>query len=199
LRPDVAHEVLWRYLDSVVSSTNTRYPTSFKSVKEFEAYRNAAIPQLRRSLGLDPWPERTPLNARVVGTVERDDFRIEKIVFESQPGFVVDALLYIPKKATLPVPGILGPIGHHGENDFFIWSEQTRCIGLARKGYVVLTYDPSAQGERTWLRAGNNLVSAHDTIRRQVILGGLEASGLMIWDSIRAIDYLCSRTEVDAP
>ena len=41
------------------------------------------------SLGLEPWPERTPLNARVVGTVDRGDFKIEKVVFESQPGFLV--------------------------------------------------------------------------------------------------------------
>jgi len=79
----------------------------------------------------------------------------------------------------------------NGDEDFFLWSEQGRAIGLVRKGYVVLTYDPIGQGERKWLGNGN-----HDTLRRKIILSGMEVSGLMFWDSIRAIDYLSSRPEV---
>jgi dienelactone hydrolase len=185
----VAKNPFWQYLDQVASSSHPRH---FKTVQEFESYRTAAIRQLRRSLGLDPWPERNPLNARVVGSVDRGDFKIEKVIFESQPGFLVDALLYLPKKAYFPAPGILSTIGHYGDDDFFIWFEQGRCAGLAEKGYVVLTYDPIGQGERKWLGNGN-----HDTLRRKIILSGMEVSGLMFWDSIRAIDYLVSRPEVD--
>src|SRR3954454_11319242 len=45
-------------------------------------------------------PERTPLNARVVGVVDRPSYRIEKIIFESQPKFFVAASLYLPKTGT---------------------------------------------------------------------------------------------------
>ncbi len=188
----VAGEPLWQYLDAVGSSLASRYPRNFRSIEEFEKHRTQALMGVRRSLGLDPWPERTPLNARVTGVVDRPDYKIEKVIFESQPGFLVSALLYLPKKATFPAPGILSTIGHYGDDDFFIWSEQGRCIGLAKKGYVVLTYDPISQGERAWLGAGN-----HDTLRRKTILASMEVSGLMFWDSIRAIDYLSSRPEVD--
>jgi dienelactone hydrolase len=190
LAQEVAKNPFWQYLDAEGSSSLQRCPRRFNTLQEFEGYRKQAVLQLRRSLGLEPWPERNPLDARVVGTVDHDDFKIEKVIFESQPGFLVDALLYIPKMARFPVPGILSPIGHYGDNDFFIWSEQGRCAGLAQKGYVVLTYDPIGQGEREWL-------GAHDTLRRKIILSGMEVSGLMVWDSIRAIDYLVSRPEVD--
>jgi dienelactone hydrolase len=187
-----SHEPLWQYLDAVASSPSPPYPRTFSSLAEFQQYKKGAVTRLRGSLGLDPWPDRTPLNARTVGVLDRDDYTIEKVIFESQPGFLVDALLYLPKNVTLPVPGVLSTIGHYGDDDFFIWSEQARCIGLAKKGYVVLTYDPISQGERKWLGDGD-----HDRLRKKIILSGMEASGLMFWDSIRAIDYLSSRPEVD--
>jgi dienelactone hydrolase len=192
LKDKVAHQPLWQYLDAVGSSLTSRYPRDFRTVAEFEKHRAAAVLRLRHSLGLDPWPARTALNARVVGSVDRPDVRIEKVIFESQPGFLVSALLYVPKKLSGRAPAILSAIGHWGEDDFYLWMEQARCMGLARKGYVVLTYDPISQGERHWLGNGN-----HDMLRRKIILAGMEVSGLMMWDSIRAIDYLVSRPEVD--
>lgn len=187
-----SHEPLWQYLDAVASSSSPPYPTTFSSLVEFQRYKKDVVTRLRGSLGLDPWPDRTPLHARTVGVLDRDDYKIEKVIFESQPGFLVDALLYLPKNVMLPVPGVLSTIGHYGDDDFYIWSEQARCIGLARKGYVILTYDPISQGERKWLGDGD-----HDRLRRKIILSGMEVSGLMFWDSIRAIDYLSSRPEVD--
>ena len=185
------HQPLWEYLNEEGEAALARNRRTFKSVQEFEEYRKAAVLKLRQSLGLDPWPERTKLNARVVGTVERRGYKIEKIIFESQPGFLVDALLYLPTNVTSPVPGVLSTIGHW-DDGFFIWSEQGRCIGLAKKGYAVLTFDPISQGQRKWLGNGD-----HDKLRRKIILSGMEVSGLMFWDSIRAIDYLVSRPEVD--
>jgi dienelactone hydrolase len=193
LAQKVATAPLYRYLDAVGASEVARNQHTFTTVQEFEKYREQTILKLRRSLGLDPWPERTCLNARTVGTVDRKDFKIEKVVFESQPGFLVDALLYIPINVKLPAPGVLSTIGHYDDEGFFLWAEQGRCIGLVRKGYVVLTYDPISQGERKWLGNGN-----HDLLRQKIILSGMEVSGLMFWDSIRAIDYLVSRPEVDA-
>lgn len=192
LPEEKAQQPFWRYVKAVASSEKKHFPTHFASVHEFKKYKCEAITKLQGSLGLDPFPERTPLNPRVVGIVDRGNYRIEKVIFESQPGFLVDALLYLPQVIKFPVPGILSPIGHYGDEGFFIWSEQGRCIGLAKKGFAVLTYDPISQGERKWLGNGD-----HDTLRRKLILGGMEASGLMFWDSIRAIDYLVSREEVD--
>src|ERR1044071_6309052 len=86
-----------------------------------------------------------PLNARSVGVIRHDDYRIEKIVYESLPGFYVTANVYAPASGAGPYPGILMPAGHwdggkEGERDV--------AIGLARKGFIVLKPDPLGQGER---------------------------------------------------
>lgn len=184
-------EPFFKYLEHEAEELEKKHPITFRSSTDVKTYRREAVFKLRRSLGLDPWPERNPLNARIVGTVDRRNFQIQRIIFESQPDFLVTALLYLPKKARFPAAAVLSPIGHW-EDGFFIWSEQARAIGLAERGYVVLTYDPISQGERKWLGNGS-----HDTLRRKIILAGMEVSGLMFWDSIRAIDYLSSRPEVD--
>jgi len=191
LPPDLQAQPVWHYLDEVGSSLLTRYPSSFSNKADFESHRNQVVLGLRRNLGLDPWPDRNPLNPLIVGTIDKDAYKIEKVIFESQPGFLVNALVYVPKNVQFPVPGIVCPSGHYFEQDFYIDTEQGRCIGLAKNGYVVLAYDPIGQGERAWL-------GGHDDLRRKIIVSGMEVSGLMFWDSIRAIDYLCSRPEVDA-
>src|ERR671925_239515 len=83
---------------------------------------------------------RTPLNAVVLSTVEREGYVVEKIRFESRPAWFVAALLYRPAQQGRRVPGILCPHGH------WRWGKrarhvQARCLTLARRGYVVLALD----------------------------------------------------------
>ena len=83
---------------------------------------------------------------RVTGTVERPGYRIEKVTFESRPRLYVTANLYVPA-GTGRRPAILGPLGHSVNGK--AWpSYQKLFSNLARKGYVVLAYDPFGQGER---------------------------------------------------
>ena len=95
-------------------------------------------------------PERSPLNPRVTGVVEREAYRIEKVIFESRPRFFVTANLYVPKQATFPAPGVVGVCGHSANGKAFE-VYQAFCQGLAGKGYVVLVFDPIGQGERLQL------------------------------------------------
>lgn len=149
-------------------------------------------------------PERTPLNARLVGTIERPDYRIEKIVFQSQPGFFVTANLYLPKQGKPPYPAVLYPLGHEpGGKAYPIW--QQMLATLAKKGYVGLTWDPLGQGERVqlWDAAfGEQRLSGstmeHTILGVQCLLVGDNLARYTIWDGIRALDYLVSRPEVDA-
>src|SRR5206468_1222728 len=100
--------------------------------------------------GLGGFPERTPLNPRIVGVLEREDYKIEKIILESQPGFYVTANLYLPKKGRPPYPGILFPLGHEqGAKAHRVW--QQLLVSLAKKGYVALAWDTLGQGERVQL------------------------------------------------
>ena len=111
------------------------------------AERRAYIRQrMLQALGGE-FPARTPLNARTVGVLERDDYKIEKVIFESQPRFYVTANLYLPKRGRGPFPGILFPLGHEeGAKAHGTW--QQMLGSLAKKGYVAFAWDPIGQGER---------------------------------------------------
>jgi len=148
-------------------------------------------------------PERTPLNARVVGALERDDYRVEKVIFESQPRFYVTASLYLPKKGQPPYPAILYPLGHEsGAKAHLAW--QQTLGSLAKKGFVGLAWDPVGQGERIQLwdedlkasKVGGS-TTEHTIQGIQCLLVGDNLARYTIWDGIRALDYLLSRKEVD--
>ncbi len=91
-------------------------------------------------------PEKTPLNARMFGKIERDGYSVEKVYFQSYPGFYVGGNLYRPLgRGAGPFPAILNTHGHweHGR----LWrtpelcSNPGRCINFARQGMVAFAYD----------------------------------------------------------
>ncbi len=55
-----------------------------------------------KCLGLWPLPERTPLQATVTGTLERDDYILEKVHFQALPGAYVPGNIYRPTTSTGP-------------------------------------------------------------------------------------------------
>ena len=177
--------------------------------RQIERLGQATLEDRRRQVreailrGVGGWPERTPLNASVTGVLEREDHRIEKIVFESQPGFYVTANLYLPKRGSPPYPAVLYPLGHEpGAKAYPIW--QQMLVTLARNGYVALAWDTVGQGERIQLydedfRASKLVQSTleHTMQGIQCLLVGDSLARYTIWDGIRALDYLLSRPEVD--
>jgi dienelactone hydrolase len=165
-----------------------------------ERYVQEVQQKIRTCFG--PFPEKTPLNARVTGTVERDGYRIEKVLFESRPQFLVSANLYVPTGRKLPLPGVVGSCGH-SLNGKAAAAYQSFAQGLARMGYVVLIFDPIGQGERLQYghldakvrpRPG---VGEHLHGGNQQFLVGDFFGSWRAWDGIRALDYLLSRPEVD--
>ncbi len=148
-------------------------------------------------------PDRTPLNARTVETLQRDGYRIEKVIFESQPHFYVTANLYLPATGDAPYPAVLYPLGHElGGKSNPTW--QQMLVTLARRGYVALTWDPLGQGERVQIYdndfGGSKLRSStteHTIQGTQCLLTGEHIARYTIWDGIRALDYLLTRKEVD--
>jgi cephalosporin-C deacetylase-like acetyl esterase len=148
-------------------------------------------------------PEKTPLNPRITGTIHRDSYRIEKLIFESLPGIFVTANLYVPTTGKPPFPAILAPLGHTPNGKAAMRYQYTYQT-LARKGYVVLTWDPFGQGERIqYLRAGTNYTRFHAISQEHtqagspmVLFGGTFALYLA-WDGIRGLNYLLTRSEVD--
>jgi len=94
-----------------------------------------------------PWPAKTDLKPRITGRLERDGYVIEKVIFESRPGFPVTANLYLPSDIKKPVPGVVGTCGH-STNGKQAELYQAFSQGLAKQGYACLIYDPISQGER---------------------------------------------------
>jgi cephalosporin-C deacetylase-like acetyl esterase len=149
-------------------------------------------------------PTKTALHARVTGTLKRDGYRIEKLYFQSRPGFYVTADLYIPAPGAGPFPAVLGVAGHNDPGkatDVY----QRGWVGLVRRGFVVLAVDPPGQGERVQYydkelgRSRVGIATAeHTLVGQQCLLTGGTLAQYIVWDDIRAIDYLLSRREVDA-
>lgn len=201
-RNGYGHMVMDDYVARVraVNADRAKRLSSIRTKKEALAYRD----EVRESIdkAYRPWPRKTPLNARVVGTIERRHYRIEKILFESRPGCLVTAHLYVPDKLDGPAPGIIGSCGHtaDGKNAPLY---QAFCQRLARNGFVVLIYDPFNQGERDQYYALHSRESvrssthAHNMMGKQLELVGEWFGAWRAWDGIRALDYLLTRPEVD--
>jgi dienelactone hydrolase len=196
--------LLWPYLDGLAArlfARNRELRSAVRTAEDWWQRRGELRAAFVQALGA--FPDRTPLNAKVVGVLESPGFVIEKIVFESRPGFYVTANLYRPDEMRAAVPGVLVPCGH-SENGKAYAMYQAACIGFALKGYVALIYDPLGQGERKqyWDPVEGRSAIGHscpehcqaDNLCR---LTGMNVAQYMVWDSIRAIDYLLTREEVD--
>ncbi|PYU39216.1 MAG: hypothetical protein DMG54_01120 [Acidobacteria bacterium] len=171
------------------------------TIEDVNKRRSYVREQMLKDLG--GFPDRTPLNARVVGVLERPGYRIEKVIFESQPHFYVTANLYLPKTGHPPYPAILYPLGHErGGKTNPTW--QQMLGSLATKGFVALAWDPVGQGERLQIfdedlresKVGNS-TTEHTVVGTQCMLVGDHLARYTIWDGMRALDYLFSRKEVD--
>jgi dienelactone hydrolase len=171
-----------------------------KTPADAEAYVRAVRSRIRECFG--PNPDKTPLNARVTKIVERDAYNIENVLFESRPGFLVSANLYVPKGRSFPLPGVVASCGH-SDNGKAIDTYQSFCQGLARLGYVVLIFDPIGQGERMQYVDANGKpmrgtgTAEHNYAGIQQSLVDERFCMWRAWDAIRALDYLTSRKEVD--
>jgi dienelactone hydrolase len=149
---------------------------------------------------------RTPLHPRVTGHIAMDGFHIDKLIYESLPGVYVTALLYVPDDANRGEPrkhpAILVPAGH-AENGKAHY--QALCQRLVQRGYVVISWDPVGQGERSqfWdAKAGksryNRICAEHAVLGNLAYLASTNLARWEIWDGLRAFDYLLTRPEVDA-
>jgi cephalosporin-C deacetylase-like acetyl esterase len=201
--PDYTHD-LERYLIRVANDARARRNQIINAIstpQDVVGRQKAVVSELWKMLG-GPF-DRTPLNPRVTGIVERPGYRIEKLTFESRPRLYVTANLYVPTGPGRH-PAILSPLGHSTNGK--AWpSYQKLFTNLARKGYVVLAYDPFGQGERIEYpgsRPGQSAISGggtgeHEYAGRRLILLGANFGAFRAWDGIRGIDYLLTRPEVD--
>ena len=174
---------------------------TLKSEAEWLARQKTVKEKLGQIIG--PLPDKTPLNARITSVIKKEGYRIEKIVYESFPGFYVTGCLYVPEKVKGKVPAILNVIGHNQES-FRSELYQVINYNLVMKGMIVFAIDPPGQGEhvQNWdakvnfSSVGYSVVE-HNYLGNYAFLSGYSCAKYFIWDGIRAIDYLVSRKDVD--
>lgn len=151
-----------------------------------------------------PFPEKTALNAKVMKTITKSDYKIEHIVYESVPGFRVTSSLFIPRqKSKKKLPAIVYCSGHAGEG-YRTEVYQHVILNLVKKGFIVFAFDPVGQGERLQYQdtiSGRPVIKGpvpeHSYPGAQAFISGDSQAKYMIWDGIRAVDYLLTRKEVD--
>ena len=194
-------QILYRHLMDKAYAAFDKNRAAYEAIdspEKIEAYQKRMKRFFLEKIGA--FPEKTPLNAKTVGKERRDGYRIEKVLFESRPGIYVSAILYLPD-AEPPYPGVLVPCGHsHNGKARDLY--QRAPILIAKHGMAALCFDPIEQGERVQLFKEDGKpyavsVFAHQMIGVGSTLVGRDTAHFRIWDSIRALDYLASRPEVD--
>ncbi len=149
-------------------------------------------------------PEKYPLNPVVTATLERNEYRIENVLFESRPDFQVSGNLYLPANGDGPFPAVVVPGGRHSLGRLHP-SQQLACLNLVHAGFAVLAFDTIGQGERRhdW-NPGSGTKELDNPRLERVLPGGLlllageNLAQYQVWDGIRAVDYLLTRDEIDA-
>lgn len=150
-------------------------PARSQSKADWIQQRGAIREQTLRALGLDPMPDRLPLNVRTGGVLEREAYRIERTYWQTWPGVWASGWLYVPKEADGRGPAVLNPHGHweHGACHPVV---QSRLISLAKLGYVTL---------------------AVDSCHLYDYAVGLTPLSVMTFNNLRAVDLLAARDDVD--
>jgi cephalosporin-C deacetylase-like acetyl esterase len=164
-----------------------------QSLEEWNTWRDRLRKHLQAAWGPYP-PKPCPLEAQKVGELQRDGYRVEKIIFQTWPRVWMTANAYVPDKEGRR-PAVLCVHGHwkFAKQDPHV---QARCIGLAKLGFFVLAVDALGAGERGVHKA---LGEYHGEMTAATLWPvGLPLSGLQVWENMRAVDYLISRVEVDA-
>lgn len=196
--------MLWDFVREylrILDERRAAHLSGLESESDFLALRNRVRSELIRMWG--PFPKRSTLNARHIGTLSLDDHVVDRIIFESRPSFHVTANLYRPVTQREKLPAVIFPCGH-AEGGKVAEEYRRFAILMARNGIAVLTWDPLGQGERLQLvgQAGAESVigqgsGEHRVLGDRCYLVGENLMQYRVWDAIRALDYLEVRPEID--
>ena len=196
--PSPADRMTAEYFRAETARVQASNLTGIKTLRDWTDARPRLRSELLEMLGLAPLPEKTDLHATITGRVEQPEFFVEKLHYQSLPGLYATANLYVPKNlGGKKVPAILYVCGHANVKEGGV-SYGAKAVyqhhgaWFARHGYVCLIVDTIELGE---------LEGEHHGTYRQGMwwwnARGYTPEGVEVWNSIRALDYLQSRPEVD--
>ena len=160
---------------------------------EYDAYRKAMWKRMVEAIG--GFPEKTPLDAKVVASSAVGGVAVEKVVFESLPGVYVTGLFFHPEGSSVPRPTVVVTCGHSSIGKNF-WGYQRACVQLVAHGANAFIYDPYEQGDRMQVPGAKSCTTGHNLVGVRAMLLGDSMAKYRIWDGVRAIDYVLSRDDV---
>ena len=170
-----------------------------KTPEDVQAYQKRLREFFVRQLG--GFPERSTLNAKTLRTIPGNGYRIECVIFDSQPNHRITANLYLPESDG-PVPGVVVSSGHSRTGKTAEYNQRFG-IAMARHGMAALCFDPIGQGERSQMLKDDGQPAFDGTTTEHFLIGvgstlvGRNTATYRVWDAMRAIDYLVSRSEID--
>ncbi|MGI8601723.1 MAG: prolyl oligopeptidase family serine peptidase [Verrucomicrobiales bacterium] len=191
-------KMLREYFDRRVSEIESKSAVTVKAPEEWPPFRERLRREFKEMLGLEPEPPRTDLRPVITGTAEGEGFIVEKLHFQPIPQLYLAANFYRPKEVKEKLPAILYLCGHGKvEKDGVSLGNKTHYhhhgVWFARHGYVCLILDTVQWGEILGEHHGTHRLGRWWWPSRGYTPAGVEA-----WNAVRALDYLATRSEVDA-
>lgn len=180
------------YLNTAAAAITDSSMTEFHTLPEWESARAKRYDEFLEMMGIEKLMKaetRTDLNTKVTGVVQKDGYRIEKLYFESLQHLYVRANLYIPDNITTPRPAILYVSGHAIDQK---GKYQGHPAKFAKLGFVCMLTETIQFGEVRGDHWGTARRGWFNWISR-----GYNPAGVEIWNSVRAIDLLSARKDVD--
>jgi len=177
--------------EAALEALKQRLDDAVKNPEAWSARQNEIRQKILVSTGLWPEFERPPLHAKLFHRLKRDGYSVEKVRIETWPGVCLTGNLYRPRGKKGPFPAVLSPHGHWKAGRFAdeaSGSVPGRCITLARLGFVVFSYDMVGYGDFKRL-PHRKFTEDHSW--------GLDLTGLQLWNSLRALDFLADVKDVD--
>src|SRR6266536_2731784 len=190
--PAQRHEMATNQLKRIAADMSMRCLQNIRSLNDWDQGRAELRRELLDMLGLDPLPARAPLKSEITGRLEREGYRIEKIVYQSAPGLYVTGNFYLPKAPAKRLPTVLYLCGHSPHRLGAKFQYQDRGIWFALHGFACLVLDTLEFGEVAGIHHGT-----HDLNLWHWLSLGYTPAGVEVWNAIRALDYLETRPEVD--
>ena len=194
-RDNPGDAMIQEYLRTEAQKLEAEFLAEIKTREDWERERPRLTSEYFHMLGLSPLPERTPLKATITRTLDRGDYFVDMLHYQSRPGLYVTANLYRPARVNpgAKLPAILYVCGHSGRGrNGNKTAFQSHGIWLARHGYVCLMVDTLQLGEIAGIHHGTYREGRWWWLSRGYTPAGVEA-----WNGVRGIDYLVSRPDVD--
>ncbi len=192
IKMDQSNNILYHLLHAASQVTHNPFQ-GIQSLEDWEEVRPRRYQQFLEMMSLTDVPidgDRPPLNVEIVDTIQEEGFKIIKLYYESLPQLYVPANLYIPDDLEGPVPGVLYVCGHSRTQKVNYQAHPRRWAEL---GFVCLIIETIQWGEVRGHHWGCYSEGRFNWYSRGYTPGGVE-----LWNSIRGLDLLCEREEVDS-